>query len=94
MNKYLIYVLFVLFPLIGIPSGVFASIDIPSDIPQSESSIPESQIARYFDQAFQQCSPDAIFMGYDSGATHSIKCRTNQSIKDELDLGTYPASCP
>ena len=94
MNKYLIYPLFFLVPLVGIPSGVFANIEIPSNIPQSESSIPESQIARYFDQAFQQCASNEIFIGYDSGATHSIKCRTHQSIKDELDLGTYPASCP
>jgi Leucine-rich repeat (LRR) protein len=72
--------------------GVFA-LSMPQNINQDEMPAPESQIARYFEQAFQKCSGDAIFTWYDSGSTHLIKCRTHQSIKDELDLGTYPASC-
>lgn len=89
-------ILLILCVLLGNIQAVFAvNIETPTNIAISETSIDTNELkpALLFGQTFNSCGSDSIFLGYESTGSHVIKCKPIAKIKEELDLGFYPADC-
>ena len=97
MNQKIIPKIFiVLCVLLGNIQAAFAvNIETPTNISISEASIDTNELkpALLFGQTFNSCGSDSIFLGYESTGSHTIKCKPIAKIKEELDLGFYPADC-
>ena len=97
MNQKIISKIFIILCiLLGNIQAAFAvNIEVPTNISISETSIDMNELkpALLFGQTFNSCGSDSVFLGYESTGSHAIKCKPIADIKNELDLGFYPADC-
>lgn len=97
MNQKIILKIFtILCVLFGNTQAIFAvNIQIPTNVSISETNIDVNELkpALLFGQTFNSCGSDSIFLGYESTGSHAIKCKPIVDIKNELDIGSYPADC-